>query len=135
MKIGVEGLNFDSAHFTEGITEKCKNLHGHTFTVDIEVEGEINGETGMVVDFGEVKSAAKETLEDWDHKIIVPKGKRDMIEIGGPFNCQLKIIEGEPTTENIANEIAKEISKKLDRPTKVKVYEGKRNYAIGIYPE
>lgn len=135
MKIGVEGLNFDSAHYTEGITEKCKNLHGHTFTVDVEVEGETNDETGMVIDFDAIKSAVKETLRDWDHKVIVPKEKRTLIEIDGPFTCELKTIEGQPTTENIADNLASEISDKLGQPTKVKVYEGKKNYAVGKYPK
>ncbi len=131
MKIGIEGFKFDSAHFTAGITDKCKNIHGHTFTLDVEIEGgDIEKETGMVLDFGILKTTVREVLEEWDHKFLVPKDKIDEVKTDGPFNLELKPVEGEATTENIALEIAKEIYQKLKLAVKVKLYEGEKSYAI-----
>ena len=49
--------SFDSAHFLAGYEGKCRNLHGHRWTVEVEVGGEKlmqDGQTrGMVVDHGE----------------------------------------------------------------------------------
>ncbi len=137
MIVGVEGFTFDSAHYTQGITDKCMNIHGHSFTVDVEVKGnEIDEETGMVIDFGEIKNRVREVLDEWDHKLLVPESKVDEIKIEGPFNLEIKSLEGNAaTTENIAMNIAREIHKKLDLPVKVKVYEGKNSYAICRWPK
>ena len=32
--------SFDSAHFLAGYEGKCRNLHGHRWTVEVEVGGE-----------------------------------------------------------------------------------------------
>lgn len=129
MKVGIEEFSFDAAHYTPGSSEKCRNLHGHTFKVEVEVEGEVDKESGMVLDFGDIRKAVKGVLKDWDHKFLIPEEDRDEIEMSGPFNQELKMVEGEPTTENIAFELEKEISEKLDKSVEVKVYEGNRKYA------
>lgn len=129
MRIGIEDLSFDSTHYTEGISEKCKNLHGHTFTVDVEVEWNIDEETGMVIDFGKIKEIAGKVLEEWDHKLLVFREEAEKIKIEGPFNCELKVMYGIPTTENIATSLKKEFFEELRLPVRVKVYEGKKNYA------
>lgn len=135
MKIGLKGFTFDSAHYTQGTTEKCRNLHGHTFSVSVEVEGDLN-EAGMVTDFATIKEVVREVLEEWDHKFLVPEREADDITGEGPFNLEIKKIERNAvTTENIALGLAKEIHKELGLPTKVKVYEGKGAYAVGKWPE
>lgn len=136
MKIGVEGFDFDSAHYTTGTTEKCRNLHGHTFSLDVEVKGELDEKSGMVLDFGSIKGAVEEVLEGWDHKFLIPKSEADKVEAKGPFNFEVKIIEGRAaTTENIALNLAEEIHERVDLPVKVKVYEGRRSYAVGRWPK
>ena len=70
MKIGVEGFTFDSAHYTGGSKSKCLNLHGHTFRLDVEVEGEVNPQTGMVIDFSLLKDVVKRVIADYDHRVI-----------------------------------------------------------------
>lgn len=136
MKIGIEDLKFDSAHYTEGITDKCTNIHGHTFTLNVEIEGgEIDKETGMVLDFGILKNTVREILEEWDHKFLVPKSKTKEVKTEGPFDIEIKPLEGEAaTTENIAIEIAKEIYQELELPVRVKLYEGEKSYAIAKWP-
>ena len=49
-------FSFDSAHFLPNVPEdhKCRNLHGHTYTVKISVSGELDPKMGWVFDFGEV---------------------------------------------------------------------------------
>ena len=132
MKIGIENFEIDSAHYTEGITDKCSNIHGHTFNLDVEIEGEVGQDKkGMVLDFGLVKEKVKEVLEKWDHRFIVPEEKVDEINSEGPFNLKIKPIEGKAaTTENMAKQIAKDIFQRIEMPVSVKLYEGKDSYAI-----
>jgi len=45
---------------------KCCNLHGHTWEVEIEAVGNVNKETGMIVNFTTLKAIVHEL----DHKLI-----------------------------------------------------------------
>ena len=74
---------FEAAHFLPNYHGKCENLHGHSYRMDVTVEGEI-GEGGMVLDFAILKDLVKEhLLSKLDHKHF-----NDLIE--------------EPSAENIA---------------------------------
>lgn len=58
--------HFDSAHFLPNYEGECKNMHGHHWVVEIELTGEINKETGMLVDFKTIKDVVKLL----DHKLL-----------------------------------------------------------------
>jgi len=134
MKVGVKGFTFDSTHYTKGSSEKCLNLHGHTFQLDVEIEGEIDPQTGMVIDFTHVKNIVKEILEDYDHKIIIPQKDCDNIVLSGPFReCFKAINYPEATTEYIALDIARKLYEKFKMKLRVKLYEGKQSYVIVEY--
>lgn len=56
--------SFDSAHFLAGYEGKCSNIHGHHWTVEIEVGSnslEMGGNNrGMIVDFSKLKNRSEE---------------------------------------------------------------------------
>jgi 6-pyruvoyltetrahydropterin/6-carboxytetrahydropterin synthase len=70
--------SFDSAHFLWGYEGKCRNIHGHRWTVEIEVYDnqliENGQEKGMVVDFGSLKKDLKGIADNLDHCLIIEKG-------------------------------------------------------------
>ena len=134
MKVGVEGFTFDSAHYTKGSSEMCLNLHGHTFRLDVEIEGEIDPQTGMIMDFALVKNAVKEILADYDHKVIVPQKDSDDVVLSGPFHDRVRTIDyPEATTEYLALDIAKRLYERFRKNVRIKLYEGNRNYVIIEY--
>ena len=71
-------FNFDMAHALFGHDGHCKNIHGHTYQLEITVEGiprERLGTTndGMVMDFGVLKSLVNELiLNKLDHALVAP---------------------------------------------------------------
>jgi 6-pyruvoyltetrahydropterin/6-carboxytetrahydropterin synthase len=67
MKLGVT-MDFSAAHSLPRHPGKCKNLHGHTYKVEIVVEGEKKEDTECVADFAEVKAQVEEVLDLLDHK-------------------------------------------------------------------
>ncbi len=78
---------FSSAHSLRGYKGKCEDLHGHNWRVEISSYAENLNETGMVVDFKELKKALKEVTMDLDHKHL----------------NELEYFENvNPTSENIA---------------------------------
>jgi len=63
---------FDSAHYLPFVPEghKCKNMHGHTYTLTIFVEGELKQPEGWVIDFGDLKTYVKPLLDKLDHHCL-----------------------------------------------------------------
>ena len=49
---------------------KCARLHGHSFRVEIRVNGEPGADTGWVMDFSEIKAAFAPIHEQLDHHYL-----------------------------------------------------------------
>ncbi len=94
MKLGVTAY-FSAAHSLPRYPGKCRNLHGHTYKVEITVEGEKKPDTECVADFSELKAVLEEVLELLDHKYL-----NDII--------------GYPTSENIALFLRRELENRLN---------------------
>lgn len=62
-------ITFDAAHMLSGYDGKCRNLHGHTYRLVVEVRGEPD-ESGMVLDFFELKKRMQETADRFDHAYL-----------------------------------------------------------------
>jgi len=97
----------------------CNNVnwHGHNYDLVVKVVGEINPETGYVVDMKILKNLIKTEIEDrFDHKNL----NLDCVEFEG-IN---------PTAENIAVIIYGILRSKLDPALEVQVrlYETERNF-------
>ena len=65
------GLRFSSAHLIPGHSS-CGHIHGHSYFVDIEVEGECSGKFDFVVDFQDIKSFIDARCNELDHRILIP---------------------------------------------------------------
>ncbi len=75
MKILINGINanlrFSSAHLIPS-HETCGFIHGHSYFVDVEIEGERAGEFQFVVDFKDVKNSLRSICNSLDHRLLVP---------------------------------------------------------------
>ena len=60
---------FCYAHCIEG-HPKCGRLHGHNAKVRVTVFGDINPQTGMILDFSILKSVFKNSFDAWDHRFL-----------------------------------------------------------------
>lgn len=65
-------LSFDAAHRLPNLPagHKCGNLHGHTFQIEVHLSGETDAHTGWVLDFAEVKRAARPHVDLLDHAYL-----------------------------------------------------------------
>ena len=60
---------FAGAHQLTMVGEKCENLHGHNWHVEVCVKGERLNSAGVLADFGDIKKAVKEVVKGHlDHK-------------------------------------------------------------------
>lgn len=75
MKIIINGINanlrFSSAHLIP-CHESCGFIHGHSYFVDAEVEGERFGDFSFVVDFKDVKKSLNDICKSLDHRLLIP---------------------------------------------------------------
>src|ERR1700674_3449699 len=80
-------FTFEAAHRLPNVPpgHKCSRLHGHSYRVEVRVQGDIDPVTGMVIDFAEIKAAFAPLLDQLDHYFLN--------EVEGLEN---------PTSENLA---------------------------------
>ena len=62
--------SFAAGHALRNYHGKCENVHGHNYKVRITVAGERLDETGLLVDFLEVKRLMGAVIEYLDHRFI-----------------------------------------------------------------
>jgi len=106
MKLGITEY-IDCAHHLPG-HERCGSMHGHTYQVDVHIEGDPKG--GMILDFAEIKKKARAVLAEYDHK---------------DWNDVLAY----PTVENICDLLHKRLMDALRLPVHVRVWEGHGKWA------
>jgi 6-pyruvoyltetrahydropterin/6-carboxytetrahydropterin synthase len=76
-KIRVENIQFDAAHFVTFGDNSCEPLHGHSYTVAAEVEGQLNPDS-LVVDFTLVKALLRGFAKELDHRFILQLDSRKL---------------------------------------------------------
>ena len=110
----------------------CKNIHGHSYKMIVEFEGEIN-EQGMVIDYYDVEKIINPIIEKLDHAFMVSRDDKVVLEFLNKMNSKKVVIDFESTAENICNYLLGEIRKtKLPGNIKkiiVRVSETKNDYA------
>lgn len=91
---------FAGAHQLTMVGQKCENLHGHNWHVEVCVAGETLNSAGVLADFGDIKKAVRQVVdEELDHK----------------FLNELEVFQGnQPTSERIAVYIAQRVQALLD---------------------
>ena len=104
----VKAFRFEAAHLLPNVPDghKCGRLHGHSFLVEIEVEGPVEEEPGWVLDFADIKAAFAPILDQLDHYYLN--------EIEGLEN---------PTSENLARWIWQRLSLELPQLNSIRVNE------------
>ena len=136
-------LEFDAGHRIPHHKSQCRNLHGHRYALEITLSGDIiaesqRSESGMVMDFSDVKRIARESVVDvWDHAFLVHKDDNTVLDFLNSLpNHKTVIFPTVPTAENMAAEAFKILKNqyldtfgnhlKLDR---VRLYETPNSWA------
>ena len=68
MEISKE-FTFEAAHHLPFVSEghKCARLHGHSYRVEVHVQGDINPDLGWIIDFDEISCAFRPLHDILDH--------------------------------------------------------------------
>ena len=80
---------FCAGHFITLADDLCEPVHGHNWTVAVDVEGQ-PGPHGMVVDFIALRDAVTAIVAGLDHRMLLPTENRflDVATAAGPLGGQ-----------------------------------------------
>ena len=101
-------FHFEAAHHLPNVPDghKCRRLHGHSFTVRVEVSGNCAEPSGWVMDYAELKAVFEPVYQQLDHHYLN--------EIAGLEN---------PTSENLAKWIWQRLKPDLAELSSIEVKE------------
>ena len=99
-------VKFDAAHVLTNHQGLCKNLHGHTYRVDISVSQREGEDSDMVIDFKDLKSIAEAVICDrFDHAFIyntTSPGECEIAAVVEKNSMRTVAIPFRSTAENLA---------------------------------
>jgi 6-pyruvoyltetrahydropterin/6-carboxytetrahydropterin synthase len=112
---------FAAAHNLRNFKSRCENLHGHNWLVEVNVTSDRLDDTGLVMDFGDVKKELAIVLDELDHKYL---NELDYFK------------EINPSSENIAKFVYDKLAPRIDRGpirlTRVSAWESENSRAAYI---
>jgi 6-pyruvoyltetrahydropterin/6-carboxytetrahydropterin synthase len=114
MKI-VQAFSFEAAHHLPHVdaSHRCKRLHGHSYRIELTLQGPVDPATGFVADFFDVEAAFAPVMDTLDHHFLN--------EVPGLEN---------PTAENIAMWIWGAVKPVLPLLASVAVFETPNCWAV-----
>ena len=110
-------FRFEAAHRLPKVPEghKCARLHGHSYRVRITIEGDVDPETGWIIDFDDIKTAFDPLLDQLDHHYLN--------EVAGLEN---------PTSETLCHWIWQRLKPHLAELTEVEISEEDQGGIRGV---
>ena len=120
-------FSFETGHALYGYDGKCKNVHGHSYRLDVTVIGSpitdaSNVKYGMVIDFSDLKKIAKEEIVDvFDHATVFNKNTPhvDLARELKSRGHNVLLVDYQPTSEMMVIDFAEKIKNRLPKNIKL----------------
>ena len=121
-------FKFETGHAIYGYDGLCKNVHGHSFKLDVTIIGQpINDpdhvKNGMVIDFGDLKTIVnKEIVQPFDHATVlnVKSPHKEIADEMESRGHKILRVSYQPTCEMMIIDFALKLKAKL--PNHLKLY-------------
>jgi 6-pyruvoyltetrahydropterin/6-carboxytetrahydropterin synthase len=94
-------FRFEASHILPKHKGKCSRLHGHSWVLEVTVFGDVDEETGFVMDFAEISDILAPFIENLDHHHL---GTWTDVDGWLPYNAEWAAATPEdfyPTSENL----------------------------------
>ena len=133
-------FHFDTGHALSGYDGKCRNVHGHSYRLEVTVMGEpiadsTNVKFGMVIDFGDLKKIVNTCIiDDYDHALVLNKNTpyKEIGDFLGDRGHHILLVDFQPTGEMMIQDMAQRLIPNLPSNLKLhrlKLYETGTSYA------
>ena len=120
-------VRFDAAHILTNHQGLCKNLHGHTYRVDVTVAQPPGDPCDMVIDFKDLKRVCEEVvLARFDHAFIYDRsspGESEIASVLAKHAMRAVALPFRTTAENLARYFFGELRGRVPSLVSVKVWE------------
>jgi len=131
MKIAKE-FHWEMGHRLPEHFGKCKNIHGHSYRMIVELEGSLNAD-GMIMDYYDLKKIVNPVVEKLDHAFMVYEKDEAIVQFLESMKSKKIIVEFQSTVENICKYILTEIQEQIlpsnVNKLKVRIFESVDDYA------
>ena len=134
MKIAKE-FRWEMGHRLLNHKGLCRNIHGHSYRMVVEIEGKVNKE-GMIIDFFDLGIIIKPIIETYDHSFLCWEGDKTMKDFLLKHEMKCVVVKFHSTVENICGHFTDVILKELKKlkintfdTLTVKVYETPNAFA------
>jgi len=134
-------FSFETGHALYGYDGKCKNVHGHSYRLNVTVIGNpisdaSNVKFGMVIDFSDLKKIVKEEIVNiFDHATVFNKNTPH-VELAKELKDRghnVLLVNYQPTSEMMVIDFASKIKKRL--PENISLYSLKLQETATSYAE
>jgi 6-pyruvoyltetrahydropterin/6-carboxytetrahydropterin synthase len=112
-----KSFTFEMAHALLNYDGKCKNIHGHSYRLEVTVIGNPKEESkhpqdGLLIDFGDLKRLVNEyVIDKFDHSLVMQKDYDSALVTALSNNFdRLLYVEYQPTCENLIADFADKIN-------------------------
>ena len=121
-------FKFETGHAIYGYDGLCKNVHGHSFKLDVTIIGQPitdpdHVKNGMVIDFGDLKTIVnKEIVQPFDHATVlnVKSPHKEIADEMESRGHKILRVSYQPTCEMMIIDFALKLKAKL--PNHLKLY-------------
>jgi 6-pyruvoyltetrahydropterin/6-carboxytetrahydropterin synthase len=101
-------FGFEAAHHLPSFPEghKCRRLHGHSYKVDVIVEGELSEGQTYLIDYADIKEAFEPIRRQLDHRYLneiegladptaemLARWIWDRLKVTLPLLCEVRVLE------------------------------------------
>lgn len=131
-----KSFRWDAAHRLPRHDGLCRNLHGHSYRMTVEMEGPPD-EHGIVIDFREIKALVKPLVEAWDHATLVSADDVELMEAVERLGDRCVPLPVESTAENLCVLVAEHVlsqgrevlSRRRIQSVRIRIYETESSFA------
>lgn len=132
-------FDFEMAHALWNYDGPCRNIHGHSYKLEVTVKGKPSEDTsstklGMVIDFSDLKKIVKsEVVQVFDHSVVISRraGDKEIQTVSQMFE-NFHVMDYQPSCENLLFDMVQRIQNKLPGTltlVRVKLRETATSYA------
>lgn len=122
-----KSFTFEASHALLNYDGKCRNIHGHSYKLEVTVIGEPFSEKGhpkdgLLIDFGDLKEIVnKEIIDIFDHTLIIQKEySNELLQALDNSFERVLYVNYQPTCENLIIDFANKLKSTL--PENVKLH-------------
>lgn len=129
----VKSLKFDAAHILTNHQGQCRNLHGHTYRVEVCVAQSPDSNADMVIDFKDLKRVCEEEiLSRCDHAFIYDTSsavESEIAEVLHRHGMRTLSLPYRSTAENLATHFFGLLERRVPGLGAVRVWETPDSFA------